>query len=262
MTLIESPLARARRPGVTEEGAGRGFGWRQVATAALRPADLLVRMMIIVEDPLHRAGIRSIVTAHPRIEVVGDFDSPHTAALGSTVGSRPDVVLVGSVYLDEKLRSTLRHLSPVGRERALTVIALLRPDDEAALRNAVRCAARGFVDTSTSHEDLGRAVVEVFGGRIYLSSSIAEVLVGWMATQITHEPIHAADLEAELTARELQVLASLGEGITNTHIARRLRIREATVRSHIYHILTKLRLRTRTEAVLVGHRYAMNRIRA
>lgn len=257
MTLAESPVVNARR-GATGQDPTHSFGWQQTDIATRRSGKVIARMVIIVDDPLHRAGIRSIMAAHPRIEVVGDFDSPHTAFQGAA-GSSPDVVLVGSVYLDENLRSALTYLNSAPGEGGPMVIALLRPDNKAALRNAVRCAARGFVDANTSHEDLGRAVIEVVSGRTYLSSAIAEVLVGWTATWITREPTQAVNL-AELTERERQVLISLGEGITNTQIARRLLIREATVRSHIYHIMTKLQLSTRTEAVLVGHRYALNRI--
>jgi DNA-binding NarL/FixJ family response regulator len=90
-------------------------------------------------------------------------------------------------------------------------------------------------------------------GRTFLSSSIAEVLVGWAASRLFKQHINPSDVLEKLSVREREVLAAMGEGATNTQIARKLFIQEATVRSHIHHILTKLGLSTRTEAVLLGH---------
>jgi DNA-binding NarL/FixJ family response regulator len=212
-----------------------------------------VRLAIIDRDPLLRNGIRSMMEAHPRIMVTGDFDSVRGAGLSS---ARPEVLLVGADLLDDQLPGAIRQ---VRHDRPPAVVTVMEPGDQWVMRSAVMCSVRGFVDRNTSHEDLSVAVQEVHKGHTFLSSAIAEKLIGWMTTRIRSAPISVAEVEQALTERELEVLRALGDGITNTMIARRLDIQEGTVRSHTYRILTKLNLRTRTEAVLVGHTYANTR---
>ncbi|MEV6948655.1 response regulator transcription factor [Streptomyces sp. NPDC051172] len=213
-----------------------------------RPASDLVRTVIIHDDPLQRVGIRSLVEASPDIDVIGDYGSVR-AFTGAT--GAPDVLLLGATQLLDRAAP----IAPAaGRsERVPAVVVLMRPEDTTALRSAVLQTVQGYVDPSTGENDIGTAVVAASRGRMFLSSSIAEVLVGWAAARMTRQHVDPADVVRDLTAREREVLVALGEGITNAQIARRLYIQEATVRSHVYHILTKLSLRTRTEAVLLGH---------
>lgn len=220
-----------------------------------------VRLMVVDEDPILRAGIRSIMRPYSEIEVVGDFDSMlHAAARAPW--ARPSVVLVGTRHLDDQFDDTLQHLAGFLPDRVRAVLTVMDAHDQVALRSAVMHSVRGFVDRNTCHEDLGQAVLDVHDGRTYLSSSIAETLVGWVATWIDREQIPLTEIDRTLTERELEILAALGDGITNTAIARRLHIQEATVRSHVYHILGKLNLRTRTEAVLAGYSYSNTRMSA
>jgi DNA-binding NarL/FixJ family response regulator len=214
--------------------------------------------MVVDEDPILRAGIRSIVHPYPEIEVVGDFDSLREV-VARAPQARPNVLLVGPRHLDDQLDGALRHLVSFRPDRVRAVLTVLYAHDQVALRSAVMRSVRGFVDRNTSHEDLGKAVLDVHEGRTSLSTSIAETLVGWVATWIDREQIPLTEIERMLTERELSILAALGDGITNTAIARRLHIQEATVRSHVYHILGKLNLRTRTEAVLAGYSYSNTR---
>jgi DNA-binding NarL/FixJ family response regulator len=214
-----------------------------------------VRVVVLERDPLLRAGIRSIMQAQPRIQVVGAFESSRHAAAGIPA-TPPSVVLAAAECLDEGYRTAMDHLARGGQRREPGLVAMLSAADDATLWQALGCSARGYVDRGTADVDLNRAVLEVHGGGTYLSSSIADSLVRWAAARIGHEPVSRAEVERALTRRELEIFVALGDGITNTAIARRLHIQETTVRSHIYHILVKLRLRTRTEAVLAGHGYA------
>lgn len=210
-----------------------------------------IRLAILDEDPLLRAGIRSLMESRPQIEVVADADS--VREMSAVVHRiRAEVLIAGAEHLDERFRCAL----PVQAHPGLRVVAIMQPGDQVMLRNAVMCTVSGYVDRATSHQDLGLAVTEAHGGRTYLSPSIAQTLVGWVATRIGQESVPMREIERALTERELQVLLAMADGVTNTTIARRLQIREATVRSHIYHIINKLDLRTRTEAVLAGHSYA------
>lgn len=218
-----------------------------------RQADRPVRLVVLDEDPILRAGVRAILDSYPQIEIIADYGSARQASAHS-LHARPDVLLVGGDSLRDRARANLPEQAPAGHRPA--VVTLMQPDDSVTLRKAVQSAVRGFVDRNTSQQDLGTAVLEAHDGRTYLSASIAEVLVGWMADGMRREHLSLPQVEDVLTERELEVLEALGHGITNTAIAHRLHVQEATVRSHVYHILTKLNLRTRTEAVLLGHSYA------
>lgn len=216
--------------------------------AEVEPASGLVRTVIVHDDPLQRAGIRSLAQASSVIDVVGTYGSVH-AFTGRV--RRPDVLLVGAGQLPDRPEP-----SPAGRSeaaRAPAVVVVMRPNDTAALRNAVVHSVYGYVDPSTGEDDIGAAVLAAARGRTFLSSSIAEVLVGWAASRLSRQQIDPSEVLEKLSVREREILVALGEGATNARIARILFIQEATVRSHVYHILTKLSLGTRTEAVLLGH---------
>lgn len=220
---------------------------------APRLATRSIRLAIVEEDPLVRAGVSAIVQSHERIEVIDDVGLSWRGVTAAEWDV--DVLLVGGEFLDDAFGKALAQRNSGRPEAEVGLVAVLQADDTAMLRSAVMCSARGFVDRETSHLDIGRAVCEVYEGRTYVSSSIAETLVGWVARGVHRERLPVPQIEAALTERELQILEALGDGMSNTAIARRLHIQEATVRSHTYHILNKLNLSTRTEAVLAGYNY-------
>jgi DNA-binding NarL/FixJ family response regulator len=118
----------------------------------------------------------------------------------------------------------------------------------------VRAGVRGFVDQHSAGTDLARAVVAMAQSEVFMSPTLAGRLLDWTASRL---PRRLAKL-TRLSLREREVLSLLGRGESNLDIARRLRIREATVRSHVYHILTKLDLKSRTEAALLGYQHGFS----
>lgn len=215
----------------------------------------LARVVTVERDPLLRAGIRAILDAQDEIQVVGEYDGVPRESLTD----RPvDVLLLGSEHLSPTLKSLVPRMAERWPGHDLAVVAIVRPGDHESLRAALRYVAQCYVDRDACHRDLVDAVRAAHAARTYLSSSIATIVVEWMA-RAGREPVPSTRVEHELTEREIEIFVALGDGMSNTAIARRLRIKEATVRSHIYHILEKLDLRTRTEAVLAGHGYTVNR---
>ncbi|MCT9934167.1 response regulator transcription factor [Planotetraspora sp. A-T 1434] len=209
------------------------------------------RLAILDGDPLLRAGLRSILERDARVEIISEFGSVRQVA----AHSGPFVLVAGGESLDQLLPDIAKIFPATGPSVA-GVVGVLRPDDPAMLRKAITCAVRGFVDRDNSHRDLADAVLGVSRGDAFLSPAIADVLVGWVATQISLMPVPIVTIERMLTGRELEVFQALGDGLSNSAIARKLRIRETTVRSHVYRILNKLDLGARAEAVLAGHCYA------
>lgn len=212
-----------------------------------------VRVVILERDPLLWTGLRSILRPVPRVEVVGDFTRVRDGLPAMPV-PRPDLLLVNGGWLRESPSGLPAREGEPWPE--LPMVAVLDAGDRETLRRAVLTrSVRGFVDRNTSHEDLGTAVLGAVEGRTFLSSSVARSLVEWMAARMDPEPASFAHIETLLTGREMEIFEAMGDGITNTVIARRLGIQEATVRSHIYRILGKLNLRTRTEAALTAYKY-------
>jgi DNA-binding NarL/FixJ family response regulator len=220
----------------------------------LSPTQVAVRLAILDRDPLVRAGLRSLLQTDPRSVVVGDFDSVLQVG-GPAMRSCPDVLIVGADQLGERFRIDYNQ-SPVMRERLPPLISVMVADDSGALHAAITCTVRGYVDRATVQDDLTQAIAVVRSGRTYLSPTIAATVIELIASRMRQERLPSPEIKRVLTQRELQVLIALGKGMTNTAIAHQLRISGATVRSHTYHILSKLGLATRTEAVLVGHTYS------
>lgn len=129
------------------------------------------------------------------------------------------------------------------------------PDD--SLLNAIKQGVRGIVTESTAEEDLAHAVRATAMGVGFISGTAARHLLDWLANRMPEHTDGRRKAMDRLSHREREVLRLLGAAQSNADIARTLRISEATVRSHVYHILTKLDLESRTQAVLFGHQYTL-----
>ncbi|WP_405392310.1 response regulator transcription factor [Streptomyces sp. NBC_01102] len=216
----------------------------------------LVRVVVLERDPLLRAGLRSLLRPDPRIDVVADLASRWEITASLPV-AEPDLLLMSGEWLREDVSASGNTPSDRGFWHQLPAVVVLDVSDWTTLSRAVSTKrVRGFVDRNTSQQDLRTAVLEAAAGRTFLSSTVAKSVVEWMATRMDREPTSLTLVETVLTGREMEIFEAMGQGVTNTVIARQLGIQETTVRSHVYRILTKLNLRTRTEAALAAYKYA------
>jgi DNA-binding NarL/FixJ family response regulator len=205
----------------------------------------MTRVLVVDDERMVCAHLRTILTAAPGIEVVGEaYDGAD--AVEAAVRLRPDVVLmdlrmpgVDGLTAIERIAT----LPAPPRVVALTTFDL----DEYVLR-ALRAGAVGFLLKSTSPEDLVDLVRVAAAGHTVLSAVPAQRLVG-----NTADAERARDLVASLTEREVEVLESLGAGRSNQQIARRLHLSEATVKGYVSRLLVKLGCDNRTEAALLAH---------
>lgn len=205
-----------------------------------------VRVVIADREPLRRAGIRSSLLPDPRTTVVGEVDDL-ASAVREADRLWADVIAVTTAGLLE--RPPVR----AGGHRCPLVL-LTDPAEIDAMLTGVRLGVRGFVDKHGADPDLARAVVAMAGGEVFMSPTLAARLLDWTASRLPGRPTKLT----RLSLREREVLCLLGQGDSNFDIARRLSIREATVRSHVYHILTKLDLKSRTEAALLGYQHGLS----
>jgi DNA-binding NarL/FixJ family response regulator len=207
-----------------------------------------IRVLLVDYQELVRTGLRGILRAGFGFDVVGECaDGGEVMAAVDAVA--PDVVLmdVRMPFVDG-VQATVQLKR---RESSPPVLALTTFDDDQALAGMLRAGASGFVLKGVPAEDLQRAVRAVAQGGAWLDPAVtARVLAIYRAA-----PPAAAqggrdkDLDT-LTSRELEVLVLIGRGKTNGEIAAELFVSEGTVKTHINHLFTKLRLRDRAAAVV------------
>jgi DNA-binding NarL/FixJ family response regulator len=205
-----------------------------------------IRVLLVDDQELVKAGLRGILRSQFGFDVVGECtDGSEVIAAVDALG--PDVVLmdvrmpvVDGVRATRELRS---------REGSPPVLALTTFDDDEALAGMLRAGASGFILKGVPAEDLQRAVRVVAAGGAWLDPAVTGRVLATYRSAAPPPARPAAALDA-LTSREREVLALIGGGKSNGEIAAELFVGEGTVKTHINHIFTKLRLRDRTAAVV------------
>jgi DNA-binding NarL/FixJ family response regulator len=208
-----------------------------------------VRVVVVDDEPMVCAHLRTILGAADDLEVV---DEAHDGAeaVDAVMRSRPDVVL-----MDLRMPGVdgLTAIERIGRlSHRPAVVALTTFDADQYVLRALRAGAAGFLVKSTPPEDLIGLVRVAADGNMVLSPSAARRLVAASADRQSAQQ-RARELTRSLTDRELEVLACLGEGLSNAQIAARLFLSEATVKGYVSRMLDKLGCANRTQAGLLAH---------
>ena len=208
----------------------------------------MIRVLLVDDQELVRTGLRGILREPFGFDVVGEC-ADGGEVLATVAALAPDVVLmdarmpfVDGVQATRELRR---------REGSPPVLALTTFDDEEVLAGMLRAGAAGFVLKGVPAQDLQRAVRAVAEGGAWLDPAVtARVLAIYRSAALpAASTADAAGLDA-LTRREREVLALIGRGQTNREIAAELFVSEGTVKTHVNHVFTKLRLRDRAAAVV------------
>lgn len=199
-----------------------------------------IRIVLIDDHTVVRAGIRRLLEAEDDLEVVGEGA---TVSEGLTVvrRTRPEVVVLDIHVGAER---GLDAIGPV-HDHGARVLMLTMEEDPAYARSALQAGAEGYVVKSAVDRDLVEAVRTVADGRPYVHPTVAHALL-LRAEQDAHDG---------LTEREVEVLRMIALGHTNQEIAKRLYLSVRTIEAHRRHILGKLRLDTRADLVA----YALDR---
>ena len=216
----------------------------------------MIRVLLVDDQELIRTGLRGILRTSFGFEVVGECaDGGEVAAAVEAAG--PDVVLMDvRMPFTDGVQATRRLRS---REGSPPVLALTTFDDDQALAGMLRAGASGFVLKGVPAEDLQRAVRVVAEGGAWLDPSVtARVLAIYRSAPEAGPGGPGRDLDA-LTGREREVLALIGRGKTNGEIAAELFVSEGTVKTHVNHVFTKLRLRDRAAAVVFAYDHGLVR---
>ncbi|MBB2749018.1 UNVERIFIED_ORG: DNA-binding NarL/FixJ family response regulator [Microbispora rosea subsp. rosea] len=212
----------------------------------------MIRTLLVDDEPLIRAGLRFIIESASDVEVVGEAEDGNQA-VDAVRRLGPDVVLMDvrmPRYDGLAATGAIRRLA-----RAPAVIILTTFDSDEHIFTALEAGACGFLLKDTSPHDLIRAIRLAHGGDSMLSPQVTRRLIHRLTTD---QPIRRrrdalARLEA-LTVREREVLTEVGLGRSNTEIAARLNMSEATVKSHISHLFDKLAVTNRVQVAIAAYR--------
>jgi DNA-binding NarL/FixJ family response regulator len=211
-----------------------------------------VRVLIVDDDPLVRAGLTYMLSANPDLEIVGQVDDG-SRVLGAVAEHRPDVVLMDiRMSVMNGLEAT--ELLQQHADEVKVIILTTFDADEHVLR-ALRAGAHGFLLKDTPPADLVRAILSVVAGDATLSPSVTRRVIE-LAQDKRSEKIqdkHAAARFDGLTDREREVAIAVGLGKTNAEISNELYISVTTVKTHITHLFTKLEVSNRVQIAILVH---------
>ncbi|MGH2547875.1 MAG: response regulator transcription factor [Thermomicrobiales bacterium] len=209
----------------------------------------MIRVLLVDDQPLVRAGLRRILEPQEGIVIAGECEDGDQV-LDAVARYRPSVVImdvrmrrVDGAEATRRLRET---------DSAPPVLILTTFDDDETVAAALGAGASGFVLKDAPGEDIVRATISVAEGGSWLDAQVAGRVIDAYRRVAGSRQRDGSRLGL-LTERERDVLIEVGRGATNSEIAASLFVSEATVKTHLAHLLTKLDLRDRAAAIVFAH---------
>jgi DNA-binding NarL/FixJ family response regulator len=223
---------------VTEQPGG--------TTGAAQP----VRVLLVDDQPLLRTGFRMVLGAEPDVDVVGEAGD---GAEGVELARRllPDVVLMDIRM--PRMDGVAATKAIVAARLPVRVLILTTFDLDEYVVGALRAGASGFLAKDVPAEDLVTAIRTVAAGEAVVAPRILRRLLDQFGTFLPDPNAAPAARVDVLTEREREVLIQVARGLSNAEIAAELSVSETTVKTHVGHVLTKLGLRDRVQAVVLAY---------
>jgi DNA-binding NarL/FixJ family response regulator len=211
-----------------------------------------IRVLIADDQPLLRTGFRMILEAEPDLEVVGEA-ADGVEAVERARFLRPDVVLMDIRMPNLDGVEATRRLTSGQLPRAPRVLILTTFNLDEYVFEALRAGASGFLLKDVPPDELVAGIRVVAAGDALLAPAVTRRLLDRIATRLpTTEPATTAALQS-LTEREREVLKLLARGLSNAEIAKEFVVSETTVKTHVAHVLQKLGVRDRVQAVVLAY---------
>ena len=200
-----------------------------------------IRVLLVDDHTMVRKGLITFLKNEPTLELVGEARDGREA-IECCSQLQPDVVLMDLVMPEMGGVAATRTIHQ--RWPQVKVIALTSFQEKELVQDALQAGAIGYLLKNLTGEELSEAIRQAYGGRPTLAPEAVQALV--------QPPSEAETLAADLTHREMEVLALLVKGMSNPEIAERLVISRATVKVHVSSILSKLGVASRAEAISVA----------
>ena len=210
------------------------------------PNDNLIRVLVVDDHAIIRKGVKAVLDLVPDIELAGEAENGKQA-IKMNLELQPDVILMDLMMPEMDGIACIREIKVQRPEARILVLTNFAGED--MIFPAIKAGAMGYHLKDSSPEALEEAIRQVFRGEPSLHPLIAKKVLEELHT-------HPEDQETyeTLTKRELEVLSLIAHGLENREIAEQLVVSEATVRTHVSNILSKLHLASRTQAALYALR--------
>ncbi|GGM94563.1 DNA-binding response regulator [Terrabacter tumescens] len=205
-----------------------------------------IRLLLVDDHPVVRAGLRAVLESEPDITVVDETATAEAAVLRTKIGD-VDVVLM-DLQFGQGMGGSAATKAITGRNGAPRVIVLTTYDTEVDIIAAVEAGASGYLLKDAPPEELLAAVRAAAAGQSALAPAVTDRLIERIRTPAT-----------SLSTRETEVLTLVAHGLSNQQIAQQLFLSQATIKSHLVHIFTKLNADSRTAAVATAVRRGLIR---
>jgi two-component system, NarL family, nitrate/nitrite response regulator NarL len=214
-----------------------------------------IRLLVVDDHAVVRAGLRMIIQSRPRMMIVGEASNP-SEALALAASKTPDIILLDLDLGGDSGVTVIADLMTAAPEARIIVLTGLR--DPEAHRQAVLLGAMGIVKKEKAAEVLINAIERVHAGEAFLEPSLMAGVLNEMTRSAKGKKLDPEEVKiAALTNREREVVALIGEGIKNKEIADRLFISETTVRHHLTSIFDKLGVADRVELLIYAFRHGL-----
>lgn len=205
-----------------------------------------IRILIADDHPIVREGLRALIHSTPDLELVGEATNGEEAIEKARL-LKPDILLLDLIM---PRKDGLTAISEIRQENPeARILVLTSFSEEEKVLPAIKAGALGYLLKDSMPQELLQAIHEVHDGQSSLHPVIARKLIRELS-----EPSSLPATRSLLTAREMEVLKLVAQGLSNREIADRLAFSEYTVRTNVSHILQKLHLASRTQAALYAVR--------
>ena len=212
---------------------------------------MTIKVLLVDDDALVRAGLRMILSSSEDLEVVGDVDDG-AGAVAAVLSLRPDVVLMDIRMVEMDGITATAALRRLNTPPQVIVLTTFQADEQ--VLSALRAGASGFLVKDTPPAEIINAVRLVASGDAIISPSVTRTLLAHFGdAQASERHRAAAQRLSTLTDREREVARAIGSGDSNAEVATSLYMSEATVKAHVSRLFTKLAVTNRVQIAILVH---------
>ncbi len=219
------------------------------------PSPAPIRVVIVDDHAVVRAGLRMLIDQNPAMKVVGTAGK-RSEALAVVEKEKPDIIILDILLGEEDGLALLPELRKAAMNSRVLVLTGLKSSE--SQRQAMRAGAMGIVLKEHAAEVLIKAINKVYDGEVWLDRPMIGKVLQEIAEEKRQDP--EKDKIATLTEREREVIRLVGEGLKNKQIAERLFISETTVTHHLSSVFSKLQVSDRLELIIYAFRHGLAKI--